>query len=48
MINTCPRCGERVKGVMKTCGECQRQIDLPKELGVEPNPNPQASAWSCP
>lgn len=46
MINTCPRCGERVKGVMKVCGECQRQIDQAKEVGS--NPNSQASAWSCP
>lgn len=47
MINSCPRCGEKVKGVMRLCGGCQRQVDKIKESEAEGR-DIQASAWSCP
>lgn len=47
MINTCPRCGEKVRGIMRLCGDCQRQVDLIKK-SEDDGREIQASAWSCP
>lgn len=47
MINSCVGCGEKVKGVMKLCGTCQREADSAKKADQEGRPT-QASAWSCP
>lgn len=47
MINSCVGCGEKVRGVMKLCGTCQKESDLMKKSEDEGR-EIQASAWSCP
>lgn len=34
MINSCVRCGNKVKGFFKICGVCQMEVDVQKKPKV--------------
>ena len=34
MINSCVRCGNKVKGFFKICGMCQQEVDISRKPKV--------------
>lgn len=34
MINSCPRCGTKLRGFFKICGVCQMEVDVQKKPKV--------------
>lgn len=34
MINSCVRCGTKIKGFFKICGMCQQEVDIQREPKV--------------